>query len=462
MKLENPSLAVSRDDLRIEQAQCIDEGKDISAFKDKFVALDVPEVDQDAQLIRRAGELLDELQRLPIRKDYPFVEPSKIAQIQAVRGDRAEIDSGKLPKRGVLLDKAHGAWTGRCAGCLLGKCVESRRQWQIAEYLKSQGRWPLTSWFSGAADEAVREKCSFPAADAPCYGENITCMVEDDDTNYTTAALAIAKNRGASFTPLDVAEFWLRHIPFYHTYTAERVAYRNLLRYLPVPDNTGEFEGEFSTATFRNPYREWIGAQIRGDFYGYCCPGDPQRAAELAWRDAAISHVKNGIYGAMWVAAMLAAAYVCDDIHTVIGAGLGEVPASSRFRKDIEEVLAWRAEQRSYEEAVDAIGGRWDEDFRHHWCHTNSNAQIVAVALLWGEMDLGRTICGAVMPGFDTDCNAATAGSVLGLMLGRKALPSEWAKPIRDTLLTGVHGYFEVKLEDLAAETVQIAEKIRG
>jgi hypothetical protein len=145
-----------------------------------------------------------------------------------------------------------------------------------------------------------------------------------------------------------------------------------------------------------------------------------------------------------------------------IRAGLGEVPLASRFRKDIGTVLDWRQAAMSYEQAVDAIHKQWDEAFGHHWCHTNANAQIVAAALLWGDKDFGKTICYAVMPGFDTDCNGATAGSVLGMILGRSGIPSSWADPLRDTLLTGVHGYHAVKLADMAERIVGIIEKLRS
>jgi hypothetical protein len=340
--------------------------------------------------------------------------------------------------------------------------VEGRRRGQIEAYLKSQSRWPLDFYFSGAADETVRKNSGFPAAVNPCYVENITCMVEDDDTNYTTVGLAVVEQKHGEFTPADVGEFWLRNIPIYRVCTAERVAYRNLVNLIGAPDTRGRFSGRFSSATFRNPYREWIGAQIRADFFGYCCPANPEKAAEFAWRDACISHVKNGLYGEMWVAAMLAAAYVSDDLTTVIQAGLGELPAASRFRRDIETVLAWHRDGLSYEQAVGVIHQQWNEAFSHHWCHTNSNAQIVAAALLWGDKDYGRTICGAVMPGFDTDCNGATAGSVLGMILGRGGIPATWADPIRDTLNTGVHGYHAVTLADMAERTVQVIEILRS
>ena len=442
-------------DLAIERAQCGDEGKDLGALEAEFDALAIEELPADPELQARAGALLDRTLALPVREGYEFVEPSAPDAIRAQRGAPVELPPAPAD-RAVLLDKAHGAWTGRCAGCLLGTGVEGRRRGEIQAYLASQGRWPLADWFSNAAEEAVRQQCRFPAPDHPFYAENITCMVEDDDTNYTAVGLALMRRHGGDLAPAHVADFWLGNLPFLHVCTAERVAYRNLVNGLPAPGPDGEVDGALSSATFRNVYREWIGAQIRGDFFGYCRPGAPEAAAELAWRDACISHVKNGIYGEMWVAAMLAAACGSGDVETVIRAGLAQIPARSRLRRDVETVLAWRDDGRSYFDAVDAVHARWDEGFRHHWCHTNSNAQIVALALLWGEMDFGRTLCAAVMPGFDTDCNGATAGSVLGLMLGRRALPAHWAEPLRDTLITGVHGYHKVKLERMAAETVEL------
>ncbi len=150
------------------------------------------------------------------------------------------------------------------------------------------------------------------------------------------------------------------------TCTAERVAYRNAAQGLTAP----------ATATWRNPFREWIGAQIRGDFFGYICPGDPERAAALAFRDASVSHVKNGIYGEMFIAAMLAAAAVCDDVMTVIEAGLDEIPEKCRLRRDVEKVLAWRREGLSAQQVMEEIHRCYDEHSAHGWCHTNSNAMI--------------------------------------------------------------------------------------
>lgn len=85
-------------------------------------------------------------------------------------------------------------------------------------------------------------------------------------------------------------------------------------------------------------------------------------------------------------------------------------------------MFAWRAEGIDWEGALARVHERWDEHNGHDWCHTISNAQIVSIALLWGEMDLEKTLSIAVIPGFDTDCNGATAGSILGVMLGRQSV----------------------------------------
>ncbi len=274
-------------------------------------------------------------------------------------------------------------------------------------------------------------------------------MPEDDDTNYTVIGLAVMKRCGFDFTPVDVAEFWLRSMPILHTFTAERVAYRNLSWGINPPES----------ALVANPYREWIGAQIRADAFGYVNVARPERAAEFAWRDASISHVKNGIYGAMWTAAMLAWAYVLEGPREVLLAGLGEIPLRSRLADAVRHVVQMYDSGLGCDEALASIHKRWNERVRHHWVHTISNAEIVAYALLWGERDFGRTICLAVDAAFDTDCNAATAGSVLGMILGARKLPARWTRQLNDTLETGIAGYYRVKITDLARETVELAQR---
>ncbi len=120
-------------------------------------------------------------------------------------------------------------------------------------------------------------------------------------------------------------------MPFGLTYTAEKVAYRNFTLGIWPPHS----------ALFRNPFREWIGAQIRADIFGYVMPGQPEKAAELAFRDASISHDKNGIYGEMFVAAMIAAAFGASNAESIVNAGLNEIPEESRLAAAVRATQLW-------------------------------------------------------------------------------------------------------------------------
>ncbi len=263
--------------------------------------------------------------------------------------------------------------------------------------------------------------------------------------------MQLVHQKGINFTPSDMADFWLENIPLLRTCTAERVAYRNFTNLIEPPDS----------AIIRNPYREWIGARIRSDFFGYVALGQPELAAELAWRDASISHVKNGIYSAMWVAAMLAAAMNQTDVRRIIEIGLTEIPEKSRLFEAIIEILNRHASGNTYSDTVQYIHQRWNETRAHHWCHSISNAQIVAMGLLYGEGDYEKAITRTVLACFDTDCNGATVGSIMGMMLGAKALPEKWTGVMNDIIHTDLSGYQTTHISKLAKEMFEIHQSMR-
>ena len=383
-------------------------------------------------------ELMSVEPRGPVRD-----EPSELAAIQAARppGPR---ELGFTGDTAELRERILGGLLGRAAGCILGKPVESWSRHQIEVYLKEFGEEDVVDYFPYAA-EGERELPAYilPARAGACRG-HIRFVLRDDDIDYTVMGLHVLSTYGFDFTTNDVAAAWLRQLPYGRIYTAEKAAYRNLLRGVTPPD----------TAVYYNPYRQWIGAQIRADAFGYTSPGRPERAAALAWRDAALSHVKNGIYGEMWVAAALAAAFCLDDVRDVIAAATAEIPRESRFAEMVADVLRWSEEHADWKSCWERIKEKYG---RLNPTHTLNNAALVVLALLYGEKDFSRTIGIAVQGGWDTDCNGATAGSILGVMLGAAGVPARWTRPFNGTVRTLLPDYNPTTFDELAELACSLA-----
>ncbi len=430
-------------DIGFELMQSADEGKDITSFEkeaEEIKALD----DGDINKILRAEKLCEALRNAPVMPGYRYNEPSDLETIKAQRPAERYIPQKKLSDE-ELLDKIYGAWLARCAGCLLGKPVEGWTRAMILEILEATGNYPINNYIS--YDKIPREihnkRNINPNA---AWLEHIDSMPEDDDTNYTAIGLKIVETYGHDFTPDDVAEAWLNNLPLLHTFTAERVAYKNFVNLIAPPES----------AAYCNPFREWIGAQIRADFYGYINPYSTENAANMAFRDACISHTKNGIYGEMFVAAAISAAFTCDNMEKVIYAGLSEIPQNSRLRECIIKVIDLYHDGKSYLEIIDLIYETYSENTPHGWVHTLPNAMIVCTALLCGDNDLEKTIGIAVEAGFDTDCNGATSASIVGAMIGAQNLSSKWISPLNDTLHSGIDGFGTVSIFSLAERTVKL------
>ncbi len=422
--------------LPIEYRQCLDEGKDVENYKELFEA--IKHLPATAEKEKICDALFSLISKLPDIEGYPYFEPN---DIETIKAERKEHETSL--KEFDLNNKMLGGWYGRICGCLLGKPIEGIRSNELKILCEESGNYPLHRYITkNDLPENIQEKIQFPIS-ARAYPNDLDHMPSDDDTNYMVMALKLLKKFGRDFSSENVAEIWLDSQPKTAYCTAERVAYKNLLNGFLPPDS----------ACYKNAYREWIGAQIRGDVFGYINPCEPEKAAEMAWRDARISHIKNGIYGEMWVAAMIAVAYGTDDILEIIRGGLAQIPSKSRLYNAVELICS------DYETGIEKavcfnnIAKRWNEKNGYDWCHTISNAEIVTAALLYGGGDYGRSVCLAVEQGFDTDCNGATVGSVLGVMLGYDKIPTEWTGVINDTLETTICGYNKVSVKKMAEET---------
>ena len=109
----------------------------------------------------------------------------------------------------------------------------------------------------------------------------------------------------------------------------------------------------------------------------------------------------------------------------------------------------------SREEAYAKVKEEYPPKDSDSWLHTISNASVVAIGLLYGEGDFGKSICAAVEVGYDTDCNGATVGSVMGMRNGTAGIGEEWIAPTGGQLETTIFGVGVLNLEDAAEKTMQ-------
>lgn len=451
-----------RDTVPDEVDQLLSSGYDldtetVDAVRAAAAAGDVPELE------RRGATLSSHASRSP---RWSFEEPDDLASIvaampgssgaggagSAARGTGSGAVPGTAPGAPldveVLRDRIRGAWLARCAGCCLGKPVEGLTPEQIRGYLRAAGAWPLTGYVPLLTELPAGIDRLNPSWSTATRGR-VTEMPRDDDTDYTVLCLHLLETYGRDYTPADVAHEWLDKLPFLQTFTAERAVYRNLVRGVPVAD----------AATFGNPYREWIGALIRGDIYGYVNPGDPLAAARLAFPDASLSHTANGIYGEMWAAALIAGAFVADSPRAALLASTDWIPARTRLAATIDQVVALHDGGATWDDAV-----RWiDTHFADlSWVHTLNNAAAIAASLLWGGADIAATLGLTVQVGLDTDSATATVGSVLGALHGAAALPGHLVDPLHDRLRSAVRGYDGSSITALADRTLALAVPSAG
>lgn len=447
--------------VREEVVQRGQEGCAVSGFA---VLLD--EAGQDEAYLMA---LYAELMALPAQTDFPYSEPDDWEAIQSER-PHPQSTLNKAPDEKRLPDQMLGAWLGRCAGCALGKPLE------YEPYMSGTAETPgwkfIQQWFEGAdawpIDGYVPQHSRAEADGlvlAPwgkgCERENLRAMVTDDDLRYTVLGLLLLEEKGLAWDSWDVGKHWHRYLTYQQMCTAETQAYLNFAHCTAHMRGTKPADWAARqrwVRTYLNPYREWIGAQIRVDALAYGAAGNPQRAAELAYRDASFSHVKNGVYGAMFTAAMIAAAFVETDAERIVATGLAEIPRNCRLAEVVQQAVAIA---RAADDSLDLVSRVWEAFKHYNAVHTINNTALVAAALVFARGDFQTAITTAVLGGWDTDCNGATVGSIMGAVLGGAALPEAWIAPLNDTLYAEVTGFHPIAISECARRSYQTWQRIQ-
>ncbi|HVN55509.1 MAG TPA: ADP-ribosylglycohydrolase family protein [Anaerolineaceae bacterium] len=261
----------------------------------------------------------------------------------------------------------------------------------------------------------------------------------NDDVVYELVFLDVLEQKGRGLTSRDLGLEWLRQIPF--GWSAEWVALHNLSDGI-IPPESG---------SFRNPYSDWIGAQMRGMVCGLVAPGWPLEAARLAYLDGQVSHAANGIFGEMFAAALTSLAFVHTDIQELIQDALRYLPQRSEYVAVARGCLDTIHSEKDPGKSWEILDRRFEE---YNWIHAYPNLAADLLALCCGNGELTRSFQILAHAGLDVDCNAGLVGTVLGVMNGA---PEKWSAPLNDRLETYLRGKETLSIRALAARTANLA-----
>jgi len=341
-------------------------------------------------------------------------------------------------------DRVLGCWMGKNIGGTLGAPFEFIRQTNdVAFYTQDLGGEPLPN----------------------------------DDLDLQLLWLIALEERGCDLDAHTLAEYWCLYItPHWSEYGTAKT---NLRRGLPPP----------WSGTVDNDWKHSCGAFIRSEIWACVAPGRPALAARYALEDAIVDHGDGeGAWGEVFFAALESAAFCCDDLGRLIEIGLSYLPPDCGIARAVRCAVECHQAGRSWRESRDEIlrGYRGASLFNlpHRTSAEDrakgfdqgrvgydapSNVALAVLALLEGGDDFGRVVTTAVNCGEDTDCTAATAGAVFGLMRGIRAIPERWIRPIGRGIRTlclnlgelgGVHGQVPATVDLLTDRTERIAREM--
>lgn len=308
--------------------------------------------------------------------------------------------SGALLNRAEFHDRVLGCWTGKNIGGTLGAPFENKQQiFNVAFYTNELNGSPIPN---------------------------------DDLDLQLIWLLAVEENGIYHVDERVLGEYWLSHVvgPW-----EEYGICRNNM--------TNGFYPPLSGLCGNEVWHNGNGAWIRSEIWACLFPGSPDDAVQYAWYDACVDHAGDGIYAEVFTTALESAAFVEHDLRKLLDIALARIPEDCRIARSVRLAISEFEAGHDFITARNAVV-RDSEDIG--WFHAPANVAFAIIGLLYGEGDFGKTICTAVNCGDDADCTGATAGAVMGILLGRSRLPQKWVEPIGEEVKTVAVNPFRASL----------------
>ncbi len=329
--------------------------------------------------------------------------------------------------KATLEDKIRGGWAGKMIGVSFGAPTEFRSNGKINDS-------NLPPWKPERVENAIHQ-------DDLYVGMTMSETMDRLGLNATT------EQYGEAFK---VSQYSLWHA---------NAAARRLL-------NLG-IKAPMSGHPRYNIHANDIDFQIEADFIGMMCPALPRESNKYSDRVGRVMNWGDGLYGGMFLNGMYSAAYFEPDVRKVVEAGLACIPAQSEYARLIKDVMTWSAQHPTdWKMTWRLIETKWDKNdscpdgaLQPFNIDAKINGAYIALALLYGGKDFGKTVEIATRAGQDSDCNPSSAAGVLGVIMGYKAIPDNWKSGI-PALADTKFEYTQSSFNDISKATMARALKV--
>lgn len=312
-------------------------------------------------------------------------------------------------------DMVRAGWLGKCLGGTMGARFENHKCW---DPVPMEDLWP-------------RE------------------IVPNDDLDIQIVWLEAMQERGLYLSSDDLAEYWQDRC--WYNFCEYGHFLHNVQRGIRPP-LSGTWNNRF--------FSESEGCPIRSEIWGFVSPGNPALAAEMARLDAQLDHGGMSVEIECFLAAAASAAFATSDLDRALRRGLSVLPPRSRVRGVLARTREICAQ---YPEPHDAWRVLVREFGDRDASKAVTNLAITLFALFLGRGDFSRTVQLCIWAGWDTDCTAATAGALLGVLNGSACLPAGWLAKLGPNLVCGIEvRHKNSSLEELTDATCLLGVEMAG
>jgi hypothetical protein len=288
--------------------------------------------------------------------------------------------------RDVIVDKIRGGMLGQMLGNLNGLPHE-------LEYFDEPGN--VTNYVPSLPDGAWT----------------------DDDTDFEWVyVVEMQKSRRVLLTHEEIFSFWKERIN-------KRIWCSNL--YARCLMDLG-IRPPFTGNGILNPWANFnISGQFLSETFGLIAPAMPQTAARIGLNYTTVAIGNEPAQSTQLFTAMVSTAFVEKDINRILDAGIAALDERSLLRKVVSDVRQWhRTHPQDWRETRRLLKEKYIVE-NGNIRATNGfelNTGSIIAALLYGEGDFSESLKHAFNFGWDADCNAATVGTIVGVIHGYKKM----------------------------------------